>query len=686
MSARAIPWLLAAVLAATCGTARADFYVATGGNDANPGTQQRPFQTIEHARDAVRQQIEHSTASQGPITVGIAAGTYRLEKTIELGSHDSGAAQAEVIYRAEPGAEVRLSGGRQIPPDAWKPAADPAVSNRLDPAARGKVLQADLKALGVTNLGGVPPGGTQANLYFNDRPLVLARWPNEGFVKVGELRGGHPINSWGLIGDSVGKFTYDGDRAQRWVDESDLWLFGYWFWDWSEDYHRVASIDTKTHTMAVRPPFHHYGYRKGQRYFALNALIELDSPGEWYVDRRSGTLYLWPPESVEKARIVFSTLESPLLRLKNVSHVRLRDLTIETTRGNGIEIDGGRNVCLAGCTIRNIGNTGVVLTEGRHNGLQSCDLYHIGDFAVRIKSGDRRTLSPAENYVVNCHIHHFAEAKQPYRGAVQLHGVGNRVAHCLIHDGPHMTIDFFLGNDCLMELNEIHDVCLETGDVGVFSTGRDWTARGNVIRYNFVHHVNGPGQEGTNGVYLDDNAAGMTVFGNVIYKTHRAILIGGGRDHTVENNLLLDCHESLQIDNRGMNWCGDSVGPGGVMRKLLAEMPYQTPPWSQRYPQLLTLLSDEPGTPKYDVVRNNVVWRSKPMNLAKEVVKFGTVTDNLTTNDDLGFQDVGRMDFRLRDDSIVLRKLPKFQKIPFEKIGLYVDECRKSLPAKRAAD
>ncbi|MGA2660073.1 MAG: hypothetical protein ABSH34_21430, partial [Verrucomicrobiota bacterium] len=32
-----------------------DFFVAPTGNDANPGTADRPFATLERARDAVRQ-------------------------------------------------------------------------------------------------------------------------------------------------------------------------------------------------------------------------------------------------------------------------------------------------------------------------------------------------------------------------------------------------------------------------------------------------------------------------------------------------------------------------------------------------------------------------------------------------------------------------------------------------------
>ena len=39
-----------------------------------------------------------------------------------------------------------------------------------------------------------------------------------------------------------------------------------------------------------------YAVRPGDRYYVQNLLEELDSPGEWYLDRRSSTLYFWPPK------------------------------------------------------------------------------------------------------------------------------------------------------------------------------------------------------------------------------------------------------------------------------------------------------------------------------------------------------------------------------------------------------
>src|SRR5438445_359960 len=83
----------------------------------------------------------------------------------------------------------------------------PAVLSRLDPAARGKVLQADLRALGITDFGSPKGGGLE--LFFQDRPMMLARWPNTGFVRIVDLVGGAPVDVRGTKGDKIGKFVYE---------------------------------------------------------------------------------------------------------------------------------------------------------------------------------------------------------------------------------------------------------------------------------------------------------------------------------------------------------------------------------------------------------------------------------------------------------------------------------------------
>jgi len=275
------------------------FYVAPNGNDdwsgklAEPNAEgdDGPFATLERARDEIRKLKQAGLLPEGGVTVWLRGGSYPLADTFELTAEDSGTPEALIIYRAYPDEEVRLIGGVEIPGAAFQPVSDTAVLNRLDPAARGEVLQVDLKAQGVTDFGEVIAEGKQLELFFQDRPMTLARWPNEDFVNIVDVVGGAPYDIRGTKGDKIGKFVYEGDRPQRWAQETEVWLHGYWFWDWADQRQKVESIDTENHIISLVPPYHTYGYRKGQWYYVFNVLAELDMPGERYLDRETGILY-----------------------------------------------------------------------------------------------------------------------------------------------------------------------------------------------------------------------------------------------------------------------------------------------------------------------------------------------------------------------------------------------------------
>jgi parallel beta-helix repeat protein len=185
----------------------------------------------------------------------------------------------------------------------------------------------------------------------------------------------------------------------------------------------------------------------------------------------------------------------------------------------------------------------------------------------------------AGDYVLNCHIHRYAQRKKVYEPAVRLYGVGHRVAHNLIHDAPHQAIAYD-GNDHTIEYNEIHDVVLESSDAGVLYTGRDWTFRGNVVRHNFFHHIPYRPGFGAKVVYLDDCASSTDIIGNVFYKARECAFIGGGRDNAVENNIFIDCEKPVHLDTRGLTW--EYFRPDGPMYESLRAVPFDKPPWSTR--------------------------------------------------------------------------------------------------------
>jgi hypothetical protein len=655
--------LCSTLACSTAGAERLTLYVAPGGNDgwsgrlAAPNGGDGPFHTLARARDEIRRIKKAGPLPAGGIVVELAGGNYELGTPLTLAAEDSGTADAPIEWRARPGEEVRISGGVWI--QKFRPVTDPAVLRRLDPAARGKVLEADLRAAGVKDLGQVT-GDNRLELFFADRPMTLARWPNEGFVRIVDVVGGKPVDVRGTVGDAIGKFIYQGDRPSRWTAEKDVWLHGYWFWDWSEQRQRVESIDTARRLISLVPPYHNYGYRKGQWYYAFNLLTELDTPGEWYLDRTSGILYFWPPAPLESGKAVVSVIPT-LVTMDKVSHVILRGLTLEACRDTAIVGNGVRHVQIAGCTIRNTGGWGVSLS-GSQSGVLGCQIYNTGDGGIAMGGGDRRTLSPAAMTVDNNDIHHYGRWNPMYHAAVLLNGVGHRVTHNLIHDAPHMAINFG-GNDHLIELNEIHDVCRESNDAGAIYGGRDWTMRGTKVRYNYFHHISGFEGRGCVGVYLDDQLSGIEIRGNLFYKVTRAAMIGGGRDCSIVNNIFVDCVPATHVDSRGLGW---AAFERDTLAKTLAAVPYQGPLWASRYPKLVHILDENPMAPLGNLIARNICVGGRWGDFDAPAKPLVTFRDNLLDQDPR-FVDAAHQNFQLRDDSPAYKL--GFERIPLEKIG-----------------
>ncbi len=111
----------------------------------------------------------------------------------------------------------------------------------------------------------------------------------------------------------------------------------------------------------------------------------------------------------------------------------------------------------------------------------------------------------------------------------------------------------------------------------------------------------------------------------------------------------------------------------GTLPKRLRAMPYKQPPWSERYPRLTTILADSPGLPSGNIVRRNISFGGKWLDVEAKAMPLIKFEDNLVDTDP-HFVDLERQDFRLRPDSPAFSL--GFQQIPVEKIGLYRDEYR----------
>ncbi len=676
-------------------SARGDFYVSPKGSDSNPGTKGKPFATLERAREAVRAREEAS----GEVTVWLRGGDYLRTHALELSAADSGSAGAPVVWSAYRNERVRLLGGQVL--TGFEALTDGGVLSRLDESTHGRVLQVDLRRLGINGFGEMKSRGfarpttpSHCELFFNHRPMTLARWPNEGASEKisGFPKGlGRDDDHGGSIGDLPGGFLFSGDRPRRWRDTSDLWVHGYWAYDWANSYERVAKLDLDRRFIQTAPPHGLYGFRAGQRFHFLNVLEELDQPGEWFLDRATGRLYFWPPAPIGSGEALLSLLDQPMVRMTGAAFVTLRGLIIEATRGNGIEISGGHGNRVEGCLLRNLGNGGVSISGGTNHGVAGCDIFETGDGGVSLSGGDRQTLAPGGHFVENCHFQRQGRWSKCYVPGVMMSGVGQRASHNLIQEHPHCAI-LFNGNDHLIEFNDIHHIALETGDVGAIYTGRDYSFRGNRIRHNYIHETGGVGM-GSMGVYMDDCVSGTEIYGNVFYKVHWAMFIGGGRDHRVENNLFVDCDPAVRADGRGLdrspvwrNMVND------YMRQQLAAVPAAL--YRERYPAMKSLdaFYGPPGGPAItgdafagvppggnSIVRNVCYgkWLDTGWHAKQEDFE---VRDNFTAQDpSVVVSTAGR--FKLPKDSPAWKL--GFRPIPFEQIGLRHDATRRRLAKVR---
>jgi len=659
----------------------ATLYVAPDGNDANPGTKDRPFATLERARDAVRAMKTAAPLPQGGVTILLRGGLYELSRPFELAAEDSGSPACPIEYRAAPGEDVRISGGRTV--TGWQRTTDPGVLAALDPAARGKVYEADLKGQGITDLQGIGNTGSYRSdpgleLFFRDEPMTLARYPNRGYVHIRDVLDAGGVAKSGRAKTPEGRFICDDPRVAQWRTAKDAWLHGFWVWDWADERIPLGQVDAATGTLSLGPkPGRSYDLRKGQWFYAENLLGELDAPGEWYLDRDAGRLYFWPPRRLSSGRTVVSTVRD-MLQLTEVAHVTVRGLLIEAGRGSGVVVKGGTQVKVVACTFRNLGNWAVKVYGGTGHGVVGCDISQTGQGGIHLEGGDRKTLTPAGHYADNNHIHHTSRWDPVYQQAIALRGVGNRATHNLIDNVPHIAIGF-ADNDMTIEYNEIHSAVFQSNDAGAIYTSppdETWSMRGHRIRFNYLHNIHGFEGKGCLGVYLDDCFSSADISSNIFYDVATAILIGGGRDNLMTNNLFVNCGKAFSIDARGLGW---AKGVGTFATKELHDLNYKQPPWSVRYPELLGILEDEPLAPKGNVVSRSVCWGgpwgwTEPK--AAPLVRFA---DNLIDTDPR-FASPPPAGFRLRPDSPALKL--GFVPIPFAEIGVYASPDRASWPVR----
>lgn len=566
---RSLCWIFTLLFTPLLSAQELTFYVS-------PDTPDASWQTIQQAVEISRQQAQH-------VKIVLRGGEYVITEPIRI---DNG---HHITLVAADGETPVLQGAVTV--NGWQKVTDKAVIDRLPHEAAGKVWQATLDGADFDLID----GKNRIDFYYNGLRLHMARWPNQSYTLSGKALGKLPPleekNYRNYKGCAEGFFEYKDARINKWAEEKEVYLHGYWFWDWAEEYKKVAKIDTNQHAITLTLPHHHYGYRNEFRFYGMNLLCELDTVGEYCVDKESNTIYLYPPADFNPAanQVTASGYNADyMLTVENSSQIVIQGLTMQGGRNGAINIGNCQDVTIKDCRMVQFGDDAITLKASKNCQIQGCLLDQLGHGGIAAVGGNRKTLAPADYLVENTLISNFSLYKPTYEPAIVFDGAGLTIRHCHFANSASSALRLN-GNDILVEYNRFEDLVKESDDQGALDAWFDITYRGVVIRYNYWKNITGRTVEGAAAIRLDDLISGFVVEGNVFENCgggkFGAVQINGGKDNLITNNLMYRCHKLYSTSKWTDKRWQDVVSSERVQRQI-QEFDFPSKLYKERYPEL----------------------------------------------------------------------------------------------------
>jgi len=543
-----------------------ELYVSPDGHDANPGTKDRPFATLAHARDAVRQ---IKKPLKEPVTVCIRGGTYYLDEPLVFTAEDSGSREAPVRFVAYKDEKPVLSGGVKLDL-TWRP-------------YRNGIFQANVSMVRKSKL-------TFTQLFVNGIRQHPARYPN--------FADDYRYNGPGCSADAISP-----ERVKRWKNPTGGFIHGLSSHRWGSLHYQITGVDENGRLKLKggdqinrSSSLLHKQYR-----FVENIFEEMDAPGEWYLNSNKGILYLIPPKGVDitRARVEAVLLEQ-LVEFRGsirqpVRNIHLRGLTLIQTartvlekyepllRGDWSIVRAGAVFfeCAEGCSVTDcffdaVGGNGVFISNyNRRIKVAGCKFTEAGDSAIclvgdfkavrsastwqnQIADPPDKTVGPAtQNYPALCVIqnnliHNIGIFGKQTAGVFISMAAEITVSHNTIYRVPRAGICINDGTwgGHLIEYNDVFNTVRETGDHGPFNSwGRDrhWGSRSDltrsicqldnfkttIIRHNRFAHWGSHSW----GIDLDDGSSNYHLYNNLCLGMSFKLREGFFR--LVENNVCV---------------------------------------------------------------------------------------------------------------------------------------------------
>jgi len=194
------------------------YYVATNWNDDNEGTLASPFKTIYKVRDVIAKLKEDSGLPNNGVVVFIRWWNYYFEEDgFRLTTEHSWEEWKKIIYRKYQNEKVRFIWWKKLDNNIFtKVNSSDNLWSKLDTTARNNIYVADLWAIWITddniwNMTWKWPMDyyiSPMELFQNDEPMILARWPDKDAINYTEpdINDNYIYVTWEMTPDVTGKY------------------------------------------------------------------------------------------------------------------------------------------------------------------------------------------------------------------------------------------------------------------------------------------------------------------------------------------------------------------------------------------------------------------------------------------------------------------------------------------------
>ncbi|MGA2623033.1 MAG: right-handed parallel beta-helix repeat-containing protein [Bacteroidota bacterium] len=532
---------LAVLFGLDCSGQTVELFVSPKGNDKDPGSIDRPFATVDRARQAVRDILKKGTA--GDIVVNLRGGEFQIDEPLVFDEKDSPGGSRTVTFRAYNDEKPLISGGRTI--TGWR-------------KIRGTVWSTDITAQRDER-------GTFRQLFRDGARLPRCRYPDgDGMLTIAEVS---PDQKQITLREQI-PFLSLKPKAEIIILQN---------WNIA----RILIDSLSEGKVFLQNEAGWMGHcccvaKQGMAVFFENSPEFLTEPGEWYLDESSRQLYYAARDGEDPNTKVFvAPFVDKFLIVRGKPDVAVQNLRFngidfaytnfslpafgyrglqagfygtslvpaepEYCEPAAIEFTDAENCFIDRCTIAHTGAAGVGFGRGtRKCRVTDSEIYDNGGNGINIghrteavgsldEDWPRKNEIPTGNEIVNNYVHDC--------GATQFGAVGIFAAFCSSTTVSHNTVAHlpytgisvgFRWNPqpssmerCTVEANDVFDVMKILADGGcIYTLGLQ---PGTIMKDNLLHDVHRSkyafGGAPNNAFFFDEGTTGLRVEGNISFNT-----------------------------------------------------------------------------------------------------------------------------------------------------------------------